>query len=119
MPYLPLPTTDGAPEGGPVTVGENLDRLLGRWGGPTRRTVSGMAGRWREMVGDALAEHTRPVRVRDGTLIIAVDDPAWATQVRWLGEDLAARARTVLNDDSIVGIEVRIGAEDHRDAPSG
>lgn len=70
--------------------------------------MAGVEGRWVEVVGEALAGHTRPVRVREGTLVIAVEDPAWATQVRWLGEELAARARTVLNDDSILGIEVRV-----------
>lgn len=112
VPILPLPTTDGPSEGIPRTVGENLDRLLGRWGAPRRTTVAGVEGRWAEVVGEALAGHTRPVRVRDGTLVIAVDDPAWATQVRWLGEDLAARARAVLNDDSIHGIEVRVSPTD-------
>lgn len=115
MPIQPLPTSDGRGEWAPHTLGESLDRLLGQMGAPRRSTVAGLHERWAEVVGDALAAHTRPVRVRDGALVVGVDDPAWATQVRWLGTELAARARLVLNDDSIERIEVRIGSEGTRD----
>jgi predicted nucleic acid-binding Zn ribbon protein len=89
-------------------VGDGLDRVLGSLGAPRTRTVAGLDGRWTEIVGAAMAAHTQPIRVRDGVLLIAVDDPVWATEIRWMGTELAARASTILNDDSITRIEVRV-----------
>ena len=54
-----------------------------------------MFGRWEEAVGQALAVNVRPVRLEDGTLLVEVDDPAWATQVRFLADDITARLAEV------------------------
>ena len=50
----------------------------------------------------------------DGTLLVAVDDPAWATQVRLLADDLraAARRRRV----AVEQLEVRVGGPASRPA---
>jgi len=92
----------------PDRVGASLDRVLGSLGGARSATVSGLAQRWDEVAGASIAAHTRPVRVRDGVLLVATDDPAWAAELRWLGDELAARAREVLGDPSIERIEVRV-----------
>lgn len=49
--------------------------------------------RWEELVGEALARHARPLRLEDGALVVAVDRPPWATQVRALAGDILARVR--------------------------
>ena len=49
--------------------------------------------RWEEVVGAEVAAHAEPRSLRDGVLVIAVDQPAWATQLRFLGADLLARVR--------------------------
>jgi len=46
--------------------------------------------------------------VRDGVLVVAVDDPLWASEMRWLGDDLRTKINAALNDDSITRIEVRV-----------
>jgi predicted nucleic acid-binding Zn ribbon protein len=51
--------------------------------------------RWEEIVGTAVAAHARPLRMTGGTLVVAVDHPAWATQVRALGETLRERVGAV------------------------
>jgi hypothetical protein len=64
-----------------------------------------------------MANHARPVRVRDGVLVVAVDDPLWASEVRWLGPELASKARTLLNDDSIQRIDVRVAGSEGGGGP--
>lgn len=44
-------------------------------------------------MGPALARHARPLRLEDGALVVAVDRPPWATQVKALGGDILARLR--------------------------
>lgn len=107
MAIKPLPTADGeGPD--PRSIGTPLDRLLRSMGSPSSRTVAGIGDRWEEVAGPQLAAHTRPLRVRAGVLVVLVDDPAWASEVRWMGDTLATRAREILNDGSIERIEVRV-----------
>jgi predicted nucleic acid-binding Zn ribbon protein len=60
------------------------------------------------MVGESVAQHSRPRSLRDGVLVVAVDEPAWATQLRWLEADLLTRLREVLGPDQVARIEVRV-----------
>ena len=50
-----------------------------------------MFARWEELAGPGLGVHARPVRLRDGVLVVSVDQPAWATELRLLGPGLLAR----------------------------
>jgi predicted nucleic acid-binding Zn ribbon protein len=43
---------------------------------------------WPEVVGSAVAAATRPTALRDGTLTVEVDGPEWATQLRYLEQQL-------------------------------
>ena len=47
--------------------------------------------RWEEIAGPTLARHVHPLRVSGEVLVVAVDEPAWATQVRTLSGTLLAR----------------------------
>jgi predicted nucleic acid-binding Zn ribbon protein len=48
------------------------------------RKMGDVFGRWAEAVGDAVAAHVTPVKLDGTKLIVEVDDPAWATQMRFL-----------------------------------
>jgi predicted nucleic acid-binding Zn ribbon protein len=120
MAVEPLPTPDGGFSREPRPVGDGLDRLLRGLGAPPGRAVAGLHGEWERLVGPALAAHTRPIRVRHGVLLVAVDDPAWAAEVRWLSDELAQRVREALSDDSVMRIEVRVtGPEGGSESGSG
>lgn len=49
--------------------------------------------RWEETVGPSLARHARPLRLEAATLVVAVDQPPWATQVRALAPGILERLR--------------------------
>jgi predicted nucleic acid-binding Zn ribbon protein len=51
---------------------------------PSASTIGGVFGRWQEAVGAAVAAHVQPVKLDGTTLVVEVDDPAWATQLRFL-----------------------------------
>jgi len=107
-----LPTSDGGSRNEARPVGEHLDRLLRGLGAPGSQTVAGVHERWEEVVGPVLAAHSRPRKVHAGVLTVIVEDATWAAEVRWMGDELAARARTVLKDSSIKRIDVRIASPD-------
>ena len=53
--------------------------------------MGGVFGRWAEAVGDAVADHVKPVKLDGTKLVVEVDDPAWATQLRFLETTLKQR----------------------------
>ena len=64
-------------------------------------------GRWAEIVGPELAEHTRPESLADGELTVTADSTAWATQVRLLAAHLVRRLNDELTDGSVQRVRVR------------
>lgn len=53
--------------------------------------VAAVMAAWSEAVGEAVAAHVRPRRLHDGELLVEVDAPVWATQLRYLEEDVLRR----------------------------
>lgn len=85
-----------------------LDRVVKRMGGPSADVVHVVFGRWTEIVGEQIAAHTRPLAVRNGALQVAVDDPAWAPELRFLEARVLERLRTVLGAVEVDRLEVRV-----------
>jgi predicted nucleic acid-binding Zn ribbon protein len=69
--------------------------------------MGGVFGRWAEAVGDAVAGHVKPVKLDGTKLIVEVDDPAWATQLRFLETTLKQRLLEVAGA-TIESVEVRV-----------
>jgi len=67
-----------------VRVDVGLDRLVRSLGWAGGASEVGVLARWAEIVGEAIAAHARPTSLEAGTLVVAVDDTAWASQIRWL-----------------------------------
>ena len=55
-----------------------------------------------------MAEHVHPVRIDASALVVTVDHPAWATQVRRLGDTLLDRASEYAGVDRPARLEVRV-----------
>jgi predicted nucleic acid-binding Zn ribbon protein len=70
-----------------------------------------LAAGWDDLVGPALAAHSRPRSVRDGVLSIVVDGPAWAGQLRYLDEVLLARIAESLPAVEVREVRVSVAAE--------
>ena len=64
-------------------------------------------GRWAEAVGDAVAAHVTPLKLDGSKLVVEVDDPAWATQLRFLETTLKQRLLEVAGA-KIDTIEARV-----------
>jgi predicted nucleic acid-binding Zn ribbon protein len=84
-----------------------LDKLLSRLGSETAEAVGGVFGRWSSIVGEQIAAHVSPLRIEDGRLLVEVDDPAWATQVRFLERDIVRKVQDA-SGARIIGVDVRV-----------
>ncbi len=95
----------------PRPIGEVIDGLVrslrGGGPGPSGRAVGGVFGRWPEIVGATIAAHVRPVRLEESALTVEVSDPAWATQMRLLSDQVRARLVEVV-DVRVERIDVRV-----------
>jgi predicted nucleic acid-binding Zn ribbon protein len=64
---------------------------------------------WDAIVGTEVAAHARLQTVRDGVLVIAVDSPIWATELRYLEGEIVARAAAAVGPGVVTSIRVRVG----------
>lgn len=97
-------------ETGPIRLGESLNdivRSLRPDSSGDSAALGGVFGRWEEAVGDALAAHVQPVKLDGATLVVQVDDPAWATQLKFLDATLKQRLAETAGA-TIERIEVRV-----------
>ncbi|HEY2428070.1 MAG TPA: DUF721 domain-containing protein, partial [Acidimicrobiales bacterium] len=88
MTWRALPDPEGAP---PRRLGDDLDVLLRRAGAGGGLSSAPVFTRWSEAVGPAVAAHAHPSALRGRTLVVDVDAPAYATQLRMLIPQLLAR----------------------------
>lgn len=79
------------PGGEPIPLARGLDRLLKSLRGGDRRTTATVFGRWADLVGEPVCHHVRPLKLDSGVLVVEVEDPAWATQLKFLESDLLRR----------------------------
>lgn len=104
--WRPLP---GAGRGEPRPVGDSLDSLARRLGVPSADALGTVFSRWDDIVGPAIADHAKPVALRDGVLHVQVDEPGWATQLRFLGGELVTRIAAAVGEGVVASVEVRVG----------
>jgi predicted nucleic acid-binding Zn ribbon protein len=70
--------------------------------------VGRLFARWEELVGPAIAAHVRPIRLDAEALVVTVDHPAWATEVRQFGEELLDRVASEVGVARPDRLEIRI-----------
>lgn len=97
----------------PVPISRSLDSIMKSLRGTDRIQIGGVFGRWDEAVGPTVAAHVRPVRLDQGVLTVEADEPAWATQVKFLSSTIATRLAEVAGVD-IEHIEVRVAGSSRR-----
>ncbi|HEX2064861.1 MAG TPA: DUF721 domain-containing protein [Acidimicrobiales bacterium] len=98
-------------------MAEALDALVRRLGGPGATPLTRLFDRWPDLVGRAAADHCHPVSLSRGSVVVAVDDPAWASHVRLGAGDLLARVEQVVGPGVAERVEVRVRPRGRRPSP--
>ena len=106
VPWEPL----GSADDGPQEVSRGLDRVLRSLGAPSVDAIGSLFEDWPALVGERVAAHVRPLRLSDTTLVLGVDEPGWATQVRWMATELLSRLEAGLGPGVVTAIDVRMEA---------
>ena len=92
----------------PRPVKEGLDNVARRLGAPEATALAAVFSGWERAVGATVAANARPVRLIDGTLLVAVEQPGWATQLRYLAADLVRRLTEVAGAGVVTAIEIKV-----------
>ena len=93
----------------PVPLADALAAVGAELGLPEGNAHGELETHWTDVMGVDVAAHARLVSVRDGVLTVAVDDPIWATQLRYLETAVVERAAALLGPSSVTSLRVRVG----------
>jgi predicted nucleic acid-binding Zn ribbon protein len=97
----------------PRRLSDGLDAVVRSLKGASAGTVQGVFGRWEDAVGPSVARHVRPVKLDGTVLFVEVDEPGWATQLRYLEQDVLQRLSAVTGA-TVERLEVRVAGRGHR-----
>lgn len=90
----------------PQLLESTVERVVADRGWDVDLRVHGLFGRWAELVGDDIGEHTTPETFEDGRLVVRTNSTAWATQLRLLAPQLVKRLNQELGHGTVSVIEV-------------
>ena len=102
---------------GPRPVKESLNRLLGSLGSPSADVLATLFEHWPDAAGAALATLARPARLVNRRLIVEVDDPACAAQLRLREGELLDRLSECLGPGKVQSIRPRVAVAKGRGGP--
>lgn len=96
------------PDPGPQRLARSLEKLLGNLNAPSVDVLDVIFREWPSIVGPDLAEHTKPGSIDGDLLTVTADDPAWATEFRWLEREVVQRLAEATGTDRIQRVQVRV-----------
>lgn len=94
--------------GGDRPLGAALEAYLRAQGHGSALLLARILAAWPEVAGPEVAAHARPLALREATLVVAVDQPAWATQLGFLAETVLAGLADRLGQGVIQGLEATV-----------
>ena len=101
-------TIDETPENSQESrLSDELDVLLRKLGSESSTVVAGICSTWDQLVGETVAQHASPIKLELGRLLVEVDEPAWATQMRFLESEIISKL-SASTGNAINGIDVRV-----------
>lgn len=105
------PSARGKPSGrggksDPSPLGDALESVIKERGWSTEINVHLLLGRWSELVGEAVAQHSTPEAFRGGVLVVRTSSTNWASQLRLMAPQVLARMNESLGQGSITRVQI-------------
>ena len=91
----------------PQPLGRLASRLVADRGWADRVCAGVVFARWAQLVGADIAEHSEPVSLHDGELVVRASSTAWATQLRLLQRQLLARITAAVGAGVVTRLRVQ------------
>lgn len=91
----------------PMLLGEALENVIADRGWGNEVNVHLLLGRWSELVGPTVAEHSHPEAFSKGVVLVRTDSTAWASQLRLMAPQILARLCDAVGDGVVRRVEVK------------
>jgi len=75
----------------PSAMSDNVNALQRKMGWTEHIEVASVTARWREVIGDQIADHCEPVSFDNGALLLRASSSAWATQMQLMSGQVRHR----------------------------
>lgn len=91
---------DEIPQGRPPrSLADVLGTVMRRMKMSDETAAIGVFSHWRDIVGVPIADHVTPLRLEKRVLTVQVEDPAWATQLKFLESTLLSTLNENIGDE--------------------
>ncbi|WP_062519233.1 DUF721 domain-containing protein [Demequina silvatica] len=90
----------------PQPMGDAVASLLRRMGWTEQIEVSSVTGRWREVIGDRIADHCEPLGFEEGILTVKASSTAWATQLQMMSGQIRHRINEEFGREIVTELRV-------------
>ncbi|KGI66164.1 DUF721 family protein [Mycolicibacterium rufum] len=90
----------------PQTFGAASSEVARSRGWSGRVAEGAVFGRWREVVGDQIADHAAPTSLNEGVLTVSAESTAWATQLRMVQAQLVAKIAAAVGDGVVTSVKI-------------
>lgn len=97
----------GADDRDPQPLGRLAARIAVDRGWQGRLAGGQVFGRWARLVGEEVAQHAKPIALKDGELTVQADSTAWATQLRLLQRQLLVKIAAGVGPDVVKRLKVQ------------
>lgn len=81
-------TGSGASPRDPQALSSVMERMMAARGWKEPVAVSSVLARWGELMGESVAEHTRPEKFENSTVTVRCSSTAWATNLRMMTSEI-------------------------------
>lgn len=88
-------------------IGTVLDTLLRSLGIERQIDQYKIFDAWNEVVGEQVAKVAKPERIRNGTLIVSVNNAPWRAELTFRKQEILDKIRDTMNSNSITDIIFR------------
>ena len=89
-------------------VGDDLEEMLRRFGMPDPAAAERLVDEWPEVAGEPWASRSRPAGLKDGVLVVEVDDGAVATLLKYQERALLERLEKRLGPGLATSVRIRV-----------
>ena len=96
----------------PVPVADSLTRVTRRWSMADPSALAAVFSHWESLVGAEISDHAKPQSLHGGVLVLEVDHPAWASQLRFMSDELAKTINSATEPGLVESVRVFVRREE-------
>ena len=93
-----------------TSLNESIGQFLRAEGLGDLETLTRVRSLWPNVVGEHVSQHAQPESLRSGELRVVVDQPAWATELRFLAGDIISELQRQLGNAVVSALKVHVRA---------